>query len=582
MCEKPLALSMYVSTLCLAILSLGIEPCICVTLSPASSNTTLQSQMVHTKEGKLLRVPSQNSLHQTDEWNQLPAEYSTLMSSDYDAVPYRGISLLQGPTSPFMANMPHWDWEKDANNVKDNEPLDPYFAKQEAAKEPPCSFLNHWTEYAALFSLMAVSAWIGAWSFLQIIGGTAGKAVQSAPASGDQNRLYVLDNAKFFMIWIVIFIHIGQPRSQFQSSLVLFLNPFCTRIFCFLSGLVAREMPTSQTFKKVFFRQVMPLVFFCAFLKPLQVYSQGYFFYGLVPTGHFYKPMVYDSIFPTYVKPDGKIKLSHEWFLFTLIAWQLSRFVLAPFSPAWRLTIAVAVAAVGGYITYTNFALNLALVMLPCFVAGQLFPLTRVLSMVRWSQNTVALGFTLLGLILVVQYSSHGHQFLSQIPRYGWIDPVSTKYNHWLPMSHSPVDFCSPWEHALFWIRGLFRNILELSKGLIFIILICPRHKGPIADMGCRSLYPYLLQFFLVPHFFRAVRACDQEMIFAGFVVPEVWRIRLGWTAAFVFSLLTNVLLASHPVRAVCRFLLEPTWLEKFYDDARGHRPAKALHEAKQ
>merc|ERR1719409_1587396 len=71
-----------------------------------------------------------------------------------------------------------------------------------------------------------------------------------------------------------------------------------------------------------------------------------------------------------------------------------------------------------------------------------------------------------------------GRDFMKQMPMYDW----------------STMPTCGPSSDTMFWMRGAFRTMLEITKGVIFLFLVCPRAKGFITPYGQSSLYPYLLQ----------------------------------------------------------------------------------------
>merc|ERR1719464_1064291 len=142
-----------------------------------------------------------------------------------------------------------------------------------------------------------------------------------------------------------------------------------------------------------------------------------------------------------------------------------------------------------------------------------------------------AVGGALLAVAFGLQTSAQGRVVMEAVPSFGW--------------AGLPTEFCSSEEVALYWIRGLFKNVLELSKGLIFLLLCCPRSGGPMARLGRHSIYPYLLHPI-------ALEWCGPLLN----VTPPACQL-------LVLPLAVTVLLASWPVRLVFGIFLEPRWLER-------------------
>merc|ERR1712176_1033901 len=93
------------------------------------------------------------------------------------------------------------------------------------------------------------------------------------------------------------------------------------------------------------------------------------------------------------------------------------------------------------------------------------------------------LGFALFACFWCFQTGQAGRTLMSSIPLFEWVG----------------IPSCGFSSDALFWLRGNFRNVLEMTKGMIFLILVCPRSRCFMTIYGQYSLYPYLLQGLAYP-----------------------------------------------------------------------------------
>eukprot|EP00413_Alexandrium_margalefii_P047406 CAMPEP_0204594820 /NCGR_PEP_ID=MMETSP0661-20131031/52301_1 /ASSEMBLY_ACC=CAM_ASM_000606 /TAXON_ID=109239 /ORGANISM="Alexandrium margalefi, Strain AMGDE01CS-322" /LENGTH=208 /DNA_ID=CAMNT_0051605261 /DNA_START=13 /DNA_END=639 /DNA_ORIENTATION=- len=181
----------------------------------------------------------------------------------------------------------------------------------------------------------------------------------------------------------------------------------------------------------------------------------------------------------------------------------------------------------------------MALACFPVYAVGLTFPATvfdRLDLVLPWGLRSVVVGLGLLALLLALQLSPAGMSFVDDVPPFGW--------------AHLMTSFCGPKEVALLWIRGLFKNLLELTKGLIFIFCCCPRKRVPLlSHVGRHTIYPYMLHLYAREIWSDAVggRTGLLQRVFEVSLLP----------------VLVAVLLASAPVRWVFGPILEPLWLER-------------------
>jgi fucose 4-O-acetylase-like acetyltransferase len=314
---------------------------------------------------------------------------------------------------------------------------------------------------------------------------------------------------------------------------------FHTRTFCFVSGLTAQGLPNDKSIKSIVFRLIAPtmlwtLVGFAYFdrdtLKNRTVQAQiTYLFQGLLMA-----PGI-------------------SWYMYALVCWRIMGWGLMSFKPIARAVVSVLILIMSGYIIDSPGFLRNAGIYLPIFVAGQLFPLKEVMARLPvLTPSMFIAGMSILLLTARWEYSQTGLSFLAEIPFYSWGS-----------IEGPPDGYCDFGAFSTFWLRGLFRNALELSKGLVIILLCCPRQENMLSRMGQYSIYTYLLHPWC------------QDLVNEGIKFYD-WRPHpnaasssmFQWACVFgaiAYAFTMNVFLTSKPVRTIFGPILEPTWLEGLF-----------------
>jgi len=349
-------------------------------------------------------------------------------------------------------------------------------------------------------------------------------------------RCAVLDIAKFWLMLGVMVIHwtccYSGKKMPWASHIKSWLNPWCTRSFAFLSGSVTKAQPSKRYFQGLTFRLVVPLVVHCCVLAPLLLYAVEH---QHMPDFHKLPERITKSLF--YADAEA------VWYLFAVIQWRIWACLLGSMHPVVQMTTALLFAAFGGYADMRAFKLDEAVASFPLFVAGQLFPLQKTLQRLPRSARSITCGVVAFGLLFV--FETHGTAFMRGIPSWGWAPDVKHGLESGV-LSHPGA-----W---LFWVRGFFRNVLEFTKCLIFLLVLCPREWSLPSELGKHTLYPYLLHYTALglcePWWHRVV------------TLEHSTRGCLLWLLALVWLFTLNVLLASWPVRYVFGPFYQPAWLE--------------------
>jgi fucose 4-O-acetylase-like acetyltransferase len=357
-------------------------------------------------------------------------------------------------------------------------------------------------------------------------------------------RIVFIDNAKFVALTFVVFFHVlctSQPLGAAAWQFVM----FNIRIFCFLSGLVAKDALNASKFLKLIIRLGVPYLFYSVLVDPLTTKIQ----FPMLRMGSYAA-----NDLGSYVADNLSLLHDHiGWYLLALVAWRLGGSLLHPLQPyvGMRFGVAMAFSIAGNYcvqahrsalpLQSSNF-LNRTASLFPVFVAGQMFPLKWLSELPTVGGTSVILGCILLASCFYVQSSQMFMGFSSQIPMYG---EMVIPGNNFLESSCGKLEL-------LLWIPCLFRNIFELSKGLVILLCFCPRSTCIISEWGENSMYPYLLH---------------RTMIFHGWMYIQPPAAFSTWAllglGLMIYSVFCTAILATRPVRMIFGVLVEPSWLEK-------------------
>jgi len=350
-----------------------------------------------------------------------------------------------------------------------------------------------------------------------------------------------LDNAKFLLMLTVLLTHchVATKPWRWNKEAHFFINPCCTRTFGFISGIMTQDPPGVGAMRVTLFRMVAPLILFSAVVEPaLLPLAEGEAMGGFQGYAH----RVMSNL--------TEATAGATWYLFALVAWRIWGWMLMPLTPTYRMLAALIFASVGGYKEIVAFKLDQAIPSFPAFVFGQLFPYRLAVARIPATWSTQMLGFALLSFVWIIGSFEFGCRWLQDLPFWGWGDD-----GH--PFLRQQAA-CGSWEMFLFWFRGLFRNMWEVTKGFIFIFLVCPRQRmGFLSDMGAHTLYPFLL------HYSFAVLQNRFLELPADHVHWGAGRWLVCWVMELTFCLVVVTFLSSYPVRYIFAVLLEPRWLER-------------------
>lgn len=388
----------------------------------------------------------------------------------------------------------------------------------------------------------------------------------SISVKSDSGREALLDNAKFLLVSMVIFSHttliedknFGLSRqflsTPWQRLLWFTVSPLHVRTLCFISGIVSRN---AINVERMVVGLIAPLIGYCFIIAPAVSLMERLCFkaeYGVNPIRSLFRPCWL------------------QWFLVGLIWWRGLGSAIRRFSPQVRIALACVLAAMVAY-TKTCFLYLPAIGFFPAFVAGQIFPYEEALSKLQWHPLTAVLGSLLIFAIAAVR-AFFGASYDSVL----YFDNFPNQSEVRNPL-HFSSGIADPLEMPFFWLRGLAFTALELLKSIIFLFAICPRRMTFITHAGQHSMYPYLLQFFVLPWLGRAAILMPWLKDRDSMMFP------LNCGIVFVDMLICVSIcgmLASRPIRVFFWLVIEPTWIKSLYtitDDADTNTCSNAVSD---
>jgi fucose 4-O-acetylase-like acetyltransferase len=320
-------------------------------------------------------------------------------------------------------------------------------------------------------------------------------------------RSKFFDNAKFILIFLVVFGHVISPLKEHDGILyniysIIYL--FHMPAFIFISGYFSKGFQQKGYFSKLMKKLLLPYVIF-------QIMYSGFYYL----TGK-------DAAFHVDIlQPHWSL-----WFLLSMVFWN---FLLIPFAKLrwYGLPIAILLGILVGYIDSIGSYLSLSrtFVFFPYFFAGYLISSTG-LKQLLGSKYSRPAGI----LILIAAVSIFG----------GW---PSGNVVPWLLGDNSFSAMGN--EQA---VAGLYRTAQYFLTTLVifgFLTLI-PSIQFSFTEIGERTLYIYLFHGFII----KPVQA----------VIPEegIVSVTGNYLLLLGFSFIVCLLLGSYLVKKFTRPLVEP------------------------
>lgn len=273
-------------------------------------------------------------------------------------------------------------------------------------------------------------------------------------------RSGTIDNAKFLMIFLVVFGHLIEPiinNSGLIKTTYLSIYSFHMPVFIILAGMLSKPEYSIERTRKTIISILIPLISFTFLYEISNIIIHGNF-----------------SSYSIGFQPYWIL-----WFLFSLFLWKLFLPVILNFR--FPILISIAVALIAGYVDSVGFFLGISrtLYFFPFFLIGQQLT-TKVLSnnLLLKIPKPIYCVVLILNVAVFWLLRDYSHQWL-----YG-------------SFSYERLD-----------VNGIYGSAIRLSMYAISIItsiaiiMLIPSTKSKISELGGNSLYVYVWHGFFVKIF---------------------------------------------------------------------------------
>ncbi|WP_453995693.1 acyltransferase family protein [Bacillus nitroreducens] len=316
-------------------------------------------------------------------------------------------------------------------------------------------------------------------------------------------REYYFDNAKFILIFLVVFGHFIQPfinDHQIINTIYHFVYSFHMPAFILVSGYFAKNFKKEGYIRKNAKKLLIP-----------------YLIFQLLYTIYYYFLYNGQSLFFEPFNPQWSL-----WFLISLFCWNVMLYAYTKLPMQWALALAVLIGVGVGYIPFVENFLSLSrtFVFFPLFLLGFYCKKEHFIALKR---PAVQVGS---GLVLAAIFITY------------WIIPDFN--TGWLLGSKSYETL----SHEN--LGGLIRltvYFISIVMTIAFFSLL-PKRQYFFTSWGTHTLYVYLLHGFVIKYF-RNSEWLD--------VFNSTWNI----TLLVVASLMLTLLLSTKTIRAITQPLIE-------------------------
>jgi fucose 4-O-acetylase-like acetyltransferase len=323
--------------------------------------------------------------------------------------------------------------------------------------------------------------------------------------SSTSKRSKYFDNAKFILIFLVVFGHLISPLKEqdgvlFTLYTVIFL--FHMPAFIMISGYFAKGYRKKGYFLRSIKKILLPYFIF------QMIYSIYYYLNGKE------ERLDFDFLHPHWTL----------WFLLSLFFWNLLLYVFAKLK--WPgLLIAIGIGVAIGYVDHVGSFLSLSrtFVFFPYFLLGYLLNGDYLKKAIRAKYSLPAGILIITGTLLF----------------FGLFFPQNA-----VPWLLGASSYANMGEEAL--VDGLFRG-LQYGVTLIVVfgfLALIPSNEFKVSEIGERTLYVYLFHGFII----KAIQV----------VVPDESLISFsGYLLLIVLSFIICLILGSYLTKKYTRPLVE-------------------------
>ncbi|MBS4217954.1 acyltransferase family protein [Bacillus sp. FJAT-49711] len=319
-----------------------------------------------------------------------------------------------------------------------------------------------------------------------------------------EKRNYYFDNAKFILIFLVVFGHLIQSyidSNSFFSSLYKLLYTFHMPAFILISGFFAKGIYEKGYLKKITKKLIIPYIIFQI------IYSIFYFIL-------YSKSMIKIDI----LNPHWSL-----WFLISLFCWNIMLIGFNKLKPMYAVSLALLIGLLVGYIDWISNYLSLSrtFVFFPFFIVGYYLKKEHFQLLSRSRTKVLMAGTVLIVALLIFVIPELDEKWLLGSKPYSYLESISAI--------------------ALIKRMGVYTmNFLMVAGFFAFV----PKRHFFFTKLGRNTLYVYLLHGFIV----RAFRGSSIE--------SYVYDSKTLFIILFL-SLLLTVILSSKLVKIATQPIIE-------------------------
>ncbi|MFS0654378.1 acyltransferase family protein [Bacillus sp. 179-C3.3 HS] len=273
-------------------------------------------------------------------------------------------------------------------------------------------------------------------------------------------RDHYFDNAKFLLIFLVVFGHLLRSFIHDHDGMLYlykFIYTFHMPAFVLVSGFFAKGFRKPGFMKKVAMKLIIPYLIFQV------IYSVYYYF-------------LQDQSMSSVNPFDPQWSL---WFLMSLFFWNL---LLIPFSKLpfhWAMVVSLSIALLAGYVDSISHFLSLSrtFVFLPMFLAG-FYLKKQHFELIRTHAGKVTAFLILIGVLMFCYFYEFDYSFLFGSQSYASLGD----------------------EGLIAAMKRMAWYLLAFAATFSFFALV-PTRRFFFTKWGTRTLYVYLLHGFFIKLF---------------------------------------------------------------------------------
>ncbi|GIO24369.1 acyltransferase family protein [Oceanobacillus sp. J11TS1] len=265
------------------------------------------------------------------------------------------------------------------------------------------------------------------------------------------------DNAKVFLIFLVVFGHMIQPfvsDSKSIEAIYMWIYTFHMPAFILLAGFFAKGSGNKKYIWNLMKKLIIPYFIFQT------LYTIYYFFIGKADwqTGVFY--------------PQWSL-----WFLFSLFSWHILLVLFKKIPAAWSISLSIVIGILVGYFGEIghSFSLSRTFVFFPFFLVGYWLTVDQMMVVKKHKVKVASVAVMAVLFILIYKFPEMD--------------------SGWLLASQSYSDLGAD---SFGGAVRLFVYAIAAIMTMSILAWIPKRNLGWITRLGTRTLYVYLLHGFIV------------------------------------------------------------------------------------